>query len=119
MLDWYTLQLKRGADGLFGFSVSSRANCEIDKITKGSSAKESGLKVGDQIFAINDKLVFSTNEIEDMMKNTGHSVSLRVRKAGTTLYISEMRIINEALCFLRHMSFIYVLRNLQTTCFSR
>lgn len=92
MLDWYTLQLKRGADGLFGFSVSSRANCEIDKITKGSSAKESGLKVGDQIFAINDKLVFSTNEIEDMMKNTGHSVSLRVRKAGTTLYISEMRI---------------------------
>ena len=87
MLDWYTLQLKRGADGLFGFSVSSRANCEIDKITKGSSAKESGLKVGDQIFAINDKLVFSTNEIEDMMKNTGHSVSIRVRKAGTTLFI--------------------------------
>ena len=87
MLDLYTLQLKRGADGLFGFSVSSRANCEIDKITKGSSAKESGLKVGDQIFAINDKLVFSTNEIEDMMKNTGHSVSIRVRKAGTTLFI--------------------------------
>ena len=44
------------------------------------------------IYAINDKLVFSTNEIEDMMKNTGHSVSIRVRKAGTTLYISEMRI---------------------------
>ena len=84
--------MKRGADGLFGFSVSSRANCEIDKITKGSSAQASGLQVGDKIYAINDKPVFSTTEIEEMMKNTGHSVSLRLYKAGTSLYISETRI---------------------------
>ena len=77
--------MKRGADGLFGFSVSSRANCEIDKITKGSSAQASGLQVGDKIYAINDKPVFSTTEIEEMMKNTGHSVSLRLYKAGTSL----------------------------------
>ena len=62
--------------------MSSIKNCEIDGITKGSTAASSELQVGDIIASINYQKVTTTKEIENLMQNTGESIVLKIHKKG-------------------------------------
>ena len=82
VLEPYILQLTRGENERFGFSVSHVLSCQIDKITKGSLAESSDLKVGDKIFAVNGTAVSDTKEIENIIRSTGPAITLGLYKAG-------------------------------------
>jgi len=81
----YTLQLTRGTNGRFGFSVSHQFKWQIDKITKGSLAESSGLKVGDKIFAVNGIAVSDTKEIENIIRSSVPAITLSLYRAGKKL----------------------------------
>ena len=62
--------------------MSPVQNCVIDGITKGSTAANSELQVGDIIVSINYQKVKTTKEIENVMQTTGESIILKIHKKG-------------------------------------
>ena len=83
----YSVNLTRGDNGKFGFAHN---NGRITKLTKASSADQSEMEVGDQIFSVNDEIIIEKKTTKNVINETGSFITLHLYKKGKTYTICKI-----------------------------
>jgi len=91
----YTLNLYR-----LGFEVaatkSGATTTHVQRVLAGSPAKQSGLRPGDVVTAVNGQRVSGSTLTKRIGGSGGHPISLTVRRAGKIVQLRAVRPMNEA-----------------------